>query len=243
MNDDTSGTWRHLKPEPVPMRVRMRAIAVRSLAVLAALGLWFWTQSLIGARGFPQACVGDGLHELTAGINRWLAAEPRRANTLLVLSSFVIDLVGIFLIARSIFGTTIRPFLGLLAIFALRQSMQGLTALPPPDGMIWRYSGVPSLLVTYGVATDFFFSGHTSIAVWGGLEIGRLRFRGAAVLGTLIALFEASTVIVLRAHYTMDVFTGVVVALLVDAYADRWARPIDHGLGRLASFGLASKTK
>jgi hypothetical protein len=101
---------------------------------------------------------------------------------------------------------------------------------------------VPSLLVTYGVATDLFFSGHTSIAVWGGLEIGRLRFRGAALLGFLIALFEAGTVIVLRAHYTMDVFTGVVVALLVGVYADRWARPIDQGLGRLASLGLASKT-
>jgi hypothetical protein len=243
MNADTSEDEGHPKPDPVPLRAKMRAIAVRILAVVAGLGLWFWTQSLIGARGLPQTCVGDGLHELTAGINHWLAAEPRRANVLLVLSSFVIDLVGIFLIARSIFGATIRPFLGLLVIFALRQSMQGLTALPPPDGMIWRYAGVPSLLVTYGVATDFFFSGHTSIAVWGGLEIGRLRFRGAAVLGTLVALFEASTVIVLRAHYTMDVFTGVVVALLVGAYADRWARPIDHGLGRLASLGLASKTK
>jgi hypothetical protein len=216
---------------------------VRALAVGVALGLWFLTQSLIGARGFPHACVGDGLHELTAGINRWLAADTRRANALLVLSSFVIDLVGIALIASSIFGTTIRPLLGLLVIFGLRQSMQALTALPPPDGMIWRYPGVPSLLVTYGVATDLFFSGHTAIAVWGGLEIGRLHFRGAALLGILIAVFEASTVIVLRAHYTMDVFTGVVVALLVGVYADRWARPIDQGLGRLASFGLASKTK
>ena len=69
----------------------------------------------------------------------------------------------------------------------------------------------------------------------GGLEIGRLRFRGAAILGTLVAAFEATTVIVLRAHYTMDVFTGVVVALLVGAYADRWSRPIDQRLARLAS--------
>jgi hypothetical protein len=210
---------------------------------VAGLGLWFWTQSLIGARKLPQSCVGDGLHELTAGINRWLASEPRRGDGLLVLSSSVIDLLGILLIARSILGATIRPFLGLLAIFALRQSMQGLTALPPPEGMIWRYPGIPSLFVTYGVATDFFFSGHTSIAVWGGLEIGRLRFRWAAVLGTLVALFEAITVIILRAHYTMDVFTGLVVALLMGAYADRWARPIDQGLGRLASFGLRSTTK
>jgi hypothetical protein len=40
-----------------------------------------------------------------------------------------------------------------------------------------------------------------------------------------------TTVIVLRAHYTMDVFTGVVVVLLVRAYADRWSRLIDDRLG------------
>ena len=223
---------------------RIRAIALRVVAVAAALGLWFWTQSLIGARGFPNGCVWDGLHELTAGINRWLAGEPGRGNSLLIFSSFVIDLVGIFLLTASVFGKTVRPLLGLLAIFALRQAAQALTALPPPEGMIWRYPGIPSLLVTYGVASDLFFSGHTSIAVWGGLEIGRLRFRGAAALGALVAVFEATTVIVLRAHYTMDVFTGVVVALLVGAYADRWARPVDHGLDRLASsFGAGSKTK
>ena len=227
-----------------PARVRM--ILLRTAAVAAALGLWFWTQSLIGARGFPEGGLGDGLHQWTASVNRWLAEVPGRANALLVLSSFVIDLVGIFLLVRSIFGPTIRPFLGLLAIFAMRQAAQALTALPPPEGMIWRDPGVWTLLVTYGVATDLFFSGHTAIAVWGGLEIGRLPFKGAALLGTLVAVFEATTVIVLRAHYTMDVFTGVVVALLVGAYADRWARPIDQWLDRLASpspSGAASTTK
>jgi hypothetical protein len=223
---------------------RVRAIVLRAVAVAAGLGLWFWTQSLIGARGFPSGCVGDGLHQLTAGLNAWLAAVPARGDALLVASSLVIDIVGIFLLAASLFGRTIRPFLGLLVVFALRQASQALTALPPPDGMIWRHPGVPSLLVTYGVASDLFFSGHTAIAVWGGLEIGRLRFRGAAILGALVAAFEATTVIVLRAHYTMDVFTGVVVALLVGAYADRWSRPIDHWLDRLASSSAAgSQTK
>jgi hypothetical protein len=223
---------------------RSWAIGIRGLAIVGALGLWFWTQSLIGARGLPETCVGDGLHQLTSGINQRLADDRRLADGLLILSSLVIDLTGIFLLASSLFGSTLRPFLGLLVIFALRQTMQALTALPPPDGMIWRNPGIPSLLVTYGVASDFFFSGHTSIAVWGGLQIARLRFPGARLLGTLVAVFEVTTVIVLRAHYTMDVFTGIVVALLINAYADGWARPIDYGLGRLAaSFGSVSKTK
>jgi hypothetical protein len=211
-----------------------KGIALRIALVAAALGLWYWTQSLIGARAAPVECVGDRLHELTAGLNRWFARAPARADLLLMASSGVIDLLGFFLLARAILGPTIRPFLGLLAIFALRQAAQATTALPAQDGMIWHYPGFPSLLVTYGVASDFFFSGHTAIAVWGGLEIGRLEWRGAAILGALVALFEVSTVIVLRAHYTMDVFTGVVVAMLIGGHADRWAQPIDRWLARMA---------
>ncbi|MFO0906971.1 MAG: phosphatase PAP2-related protein [Isosphaeraceae bacterium] len=218
-----------------PTSSRLRAIGLRVLAVVAGLGLWFTTQSLIGARGSPDGCIWDGLHALTAGVNAWLAAEPARGNALLISSSFVIDLLGLFLLGSSIFGPSIRPFLGLLAIFALRQASQGLTGLVPPEGMIWRYPGVPSLLVTYGVASDLFFSGHTSIAVWGGIEIARRGFPGARWLGLFVAVFEATTVLVLRAHYTMDVFTGVVVSLLIATQVDRWAAPVDRWLAAWAS--------
>jgi len=49
--------------------------------------------------------------------------------------------------------------------------MQAVCALPPPPNMIWHYPGFPSLLVTYHVANDFFFSGHTAIAVFGAIEL------------------------------------------------------------------------
>ena len=90
-----------------------------------------------------------------------------------------------------------------------------LCSLPEPDGMIWRDPGFPSLLVTYNVTSDFFFSGHTGITVLGAVELSRLGGRRWLYLGILIALFEITTVLVLRAHYTMDVFTGIVTALWV----------------------------
>ena len=207
-----------------------------------SLGLWFWTQSLIGARGFPETCVGDGLHQLTAGVNAWLAEVPRRADALLILSSLVIDFVGVFLLAREhLRADASGPSSACWSSSPSARSMQASTALPPPEGMIWRYPGFPSLLVTYGVASDFFFSGHTAIAAWGGLEMGRLRFRGAVVLGVLIAVFEATTVIVLRAHYTMDVFTGVVVALL-DPGSRRSVGAADRSGARPPGLWFASRS-
>ena len=205
-----------------------RVLFLRLLLVGAALVAWFWTQSLIGARTGRPGIIGDGLLEATAPLNTFLHEHPGWARGLLISSSLVIDLLGGFLLASALLGPTTRPFVGLLLVFALRQLCQALCALPPPEGMIWQYPGFPSLLVTYGVSNDLFFSGHTAIAVFGSTELARLPFRGARLLGVAVALFEATTVIVLRAHYTMDVFTGAVTALLVAGIVERLAPALDR---------------
>jgi membrane-associated phospholipid phosphatase len=103
--------------------------------------------------------------------------------------------------------------------------------------MIWRSPGFPSLLVTYGVANDLFFSGHTALAVYGCLTLAQVRSRHRAALvttGALVATFEIVVVLVLRAHYTMDVFAGAVAAFAVAGAADRLAPPVDRWVARLA---------
>ncbi len=161
-----------------------------------------------------------------------ICAHPGYADALLIASSAVIDALGIWLIAASIFGSTMRPFVGLLILFGLRQVSQALCVLPAPDGMIWHDPGWPSLLVTYQVANDFFFSGHTAIAVFGGLQLARLKWRGMVALGLAVAVFEMATVIVLRAHYSMDVFAGAIAALWASCAADWLAPMLDRAIAR-----------
>jgi hypothetical protein len=182
--------------------------------------------------GFPDEGIGDGLFTLLAPLHTYLVGNPRVADALLITSSAVIDLFAIFVLAAAIFGPTIRPFLGLLLLFFMRQVCQALVALPAPEGMIWRYPGFPSLLVTYYVANDFFFSGHTAIGVYGAIEMARTGQRWLAVLGVMGAAYAAFSVLVLRAHYTMDVFTAVIAALLAGIVADRLAPRVDRALSR-----------
>ena len=89
--------------------------------------------------------------------------------------------------------------------------------------------------MTYGVGNDFFFSGHTAIAVLGATELARRKNRSWTALGIAIVIFEATTVLVLRAHYTLDVFTGIVTALLVAFIADHIAPACDRAFETLAS--------
>ena len=85
-------------------------------------------------------------------------------------------------------------------------------------------------MVTYNVGNDFFFSGHTAIAVFGGIELGRLGKRWLIVAAVCIVLFEVATVLILRAHYTMDVFTGLLAALWVARFCTVVSPRIDAWL-------------
>ena len=192
-------------------------IAVTGLGLV----VWFWTQSLIGARPLPASGFGDGLFVLTASLNLYLREHATVANALLVVSSAVIDSMGLLLIGKWLIQASPRPFVNLVLVLGLRQVMQALVALPEPPNMIWHHPGVPSLFVTYGVANDYYFSGHTAIATLGALELARARKPWVTVLAVAIVLFEAGTVICLRAHYTMDVFTGLVTALYVSRVTTR----------------------
>ncbi len=193
-------------PEATWMQIVFR-IAVVGVSLLA----WFRTQALIGAR-MREGGIKDALHDWTESWNDWLQRQPKVADWILRVSSLFIDIFAIFLLAAGVLGGTLRPFVALLMVFVFRQLCQGLCALPAPPKMIWRHPGFPSLLVTYGVSSDFFISGHTAIAVLGAIEVARILPLWVAVLAGIVAAGEALMVIILRAHYTMDVLGALVAA-------------------------------
>ncbi|MEO5959557.1 MAG: phosphatase PAP2-related protein [Opitutaceae bacterium] len=209
-------------------------IALRIGVVAVALGLWFWTQRLIGRKSSPASGgVGDRLHVWSAPLHGWLLSHPRAADAVLIVTSLFVDLFGLYLFGSAVLGPTLRPLVAILIVFALRQVCQATCTLPTPPGIIWRHPGFPSLLVTYGVSNDFFFSGHTAIAVLGALELAQAGPPWLAAVAAVIAVFEAAAVIVLRAHYTMDVFAAVFTAWAAHTLAQHIAPSIDLWLGGL----------
>jgi hypothetical protein len=68
--------------------------------------------------------------------------------------------------------------------------------------------------------------------VLGAVELARLGNRWLTIGAAAIAVLEMGTVLILRAHYTMDVYAAAVTALLVAIVADRLAPPCDRFLAR-----------
>ena len=207
-------------------------LALRIGFVAVAIALWFWTQRLIASKAPTGNGVSDRLHDWSAPLHRWLTVNPRAADALLIVTSALIDVCGLFLFASAIFGPTLRPFVAILILFALRQCCQAVCTLPTPPGSIWRHPGFPSLLVTYGTSNDFFFSGHTAISVLAALQLIHVAPPWLAALGVAVAVVEAATVIVLRAHYTIDVFAAPFAAWAADELAGQLAPRLDAWLGR-----------
>lgn len=208
----------------------MSVILLRLAIIGAALALWFRTQKLIAENGTGRQRIGDGVHRLTARWHRHFATNRKAAGLVLVVSSFCIDVLGLSLIAISIFGPTFSPFIGLVIVFSLRQVSQLCCTLPAPRGIIWHDPGFPTALVTYDVGNDFFFSGHTALAVLGAIEICHIGPWWLGALAVVVALGEALVVLVLRAHYTMDVITGAFAAWFAADLAGRIAPFFDGWL-------------
>ena len=100
-----------------------------------------------------------------------------------------------------------------MIVLGLRQISQALVALPAPPNAIWHYPGFPSLLVTYGVANDYFFSGHTAIAVLALAELARSDRRWLTALAVLVVIFEIVTVLVSARALHHGCFNGIVAGL------------------------------
>ncbi len=215
----------------VPLATLLTHYGSRLGTVVAALVIWFWTQSLIGGKAPAGEGIGDALHRLTAPWHARLLAQPSTANRLLIASSFFIDIFGVSLIGLAVFGATMRPLIALIGLFSLRQICQAISTLPPPPGIIWRNPGFPSLLVTYGVSNDFFFSGHTGIAVLGAIEVWQHGPVWLGVCAATVAVLEAVVVIVLRAHYTLDVVAGALAAWFAVDVAAQLTPAIDRLFG------------
>src|SRR5258708_4849593 len=73
-----------------------RSVGVRLFWAAAALGCWFWGQTLFGAGGVAASVIEDRVHAVTAPAKLYLLHQPAEANSLLVVSSGFMALLGIF---------------------------------------------------------------------------------------------------------------------------------------------------
>lgn len=182
------------------------------VASVAVLGLGNYLNMTFEKMYVPSDKVQDKLFDLTRGINVYLSRNKEISRKILAINSLCFDIFGS---ATIIHGTIYRPMMVLAGstIIVLKACLMYLVGLPIPENMIWFCTGIPSFMVDYSSSADLFFSGHVAHSVYFFLywcstadtfcSICCCVFSGLFLLYTMIML------IVMRIHYTMDIYAGL----------------------------------
>jgi len=201
--------------------------------IIVGVILFYTVQYYIGKKPLSTCGIVDALHQLTLPLNQYITSHVSVGNALLITMNSILDTLTLFILALSLITRNIRPFLILTFFFMLRQSLQILVSLPLPPFTFWHYPGFPSLLQTYGIANDLYFSGHTGVSFIAALELARFKKPWLTTLGFSIFIYEVISVIVMQVHYTMDVFTAMMTVLCLTDLCSHIAQPINRWLTKL----------
>ena len=85
---------------------------------------------------------------------------------LIITSSTCIDimmLIAFYRFAR--YATTYRLLICMALFYSTRIICQLLIVIEYPEGYLWKFPGIYSLMVPYGETNDFFYSGHVGVCM------------------------------------------------------------------------------
>lgn len=180
---------------------------------ILALSIWHWSQRAISAT--KRECaneIRDQMLECTHArkLQDVVCRSIRISRPILILSSMILDLGMMSLFLHYLWTANSVFFLRLCAGLALRQLCQVVCALPKPRNMLWYHPGWPSLVVSYDVHDDFFFSGHTFTAILI-CDFCCMMIPGSTgmIVGGSILVIEIFALVALRAHYFMDIYAAL----------------------------------
>ena len=199
------------------------------IIVICAVSYQF-SQHLIGTRISTPCLIQDLLQFWTRDANAFLNTHQGAANALIILNSLFGDLSILMLLGVTLWRASVRSFVPLFVFIFFRQALQLLITFPPMPGMIFHDPGFPSLFVNYASDTSFYFSAFVGTNILSALERSYWKIRWVNGVGVLIVLFVAITDILLRTHYTADLYTSMIVALFAFYFTQNLSARIDHYL-------------
>lgn len=89
-----------------------------------------------------------------------------------------------------------------------------------PMGYYFNYPGFPSLTVPYGRSSDFFFSGHCGMLTICMNELNKEKYNILTKINLFALIWTSFSLICLRAHYFIDITTGILWATFLFNFID-----------------------
>lgn len=207
---------------------------------LAVFGM-FAVGAIIGKFLVPKnedPVIVDSIQNLFSGWNTWLLQEENVTyrSVIQMLSSALMDLTFVL----TMLGWVVQQKSGnrfavsFVAFYALRALVQMVWHTPfPAEGYWWERPFIPSLVVSYGRESDFFFSGHTGFLVLCLCEWNAKKNRLMTFSTGLVLAFVIPVLLIFKIHYTIDIFAGAIVAHWIFLLVDRNQKKVESTIDQV----------
>lgn len=156
----------------------------------------------------------DKIQDLTLALNKFSMEHHWFRSAWLITASLSLD-IQFFLILFNWLrkGFSLRIIIALIAFYGIRAVLQSIFILPFPEHIYWENPGFPWFLNIYGSRqSDFFYSGHIGFSLLWTIENFNIGSKKSGIFGIITTIMQGITLVTFRVHYSIDLFTGLVMA-------------------------------
>ena len=173
-------------------------------------------------------CIDDKFFSHTKSINNFFSTHYYFRNTLMIISSLLIDIYIIASFANFVlFSKGVKFLASLFVFYIMLIFIRRIFYNAIPDNFQFNFPGFPSIFVPYYKTSSFYYSPTIGILVLCCLEWDRSKNMRKIMLWTGIGLviFESLFMVTLRKHFVADIFTSIYLPHFIYIISERYA---DH---------------
>ena len=160
----------------------------------------------------PLFCFNDVAINAIAGLTRYISQSLDIRDFILILSGVIMDIYFfLFYLFFLKYGKSWQPVIAIGLFYFVRGFIiQRMILFSFYDTYIFSFPGFPSFTVPYYRSADFFFSGHAGVLILIGLYLRDNKQNFFFIVSFLLAIYEGFCLMLLRAHYVIDIIFGVI---------------------------------
>jgi hypothetical protein len=196
------------------------------------LAIVFWGKNNLSDEAHDDltGTIIDRGFDLTKPINDLMIESKAWMSFFEISSSWCIDIIFLVMFGSWVYnGDSFRLVVTYILFYGVRAGLQAVSVLPYPSGIIWIFPVAPSLVVPFGITSDFFPSGHVGFCIIAAAEFFKKKWYVPMVITWLVAIYETIVMISARNHYTIDLISGAFMA----HYFHGWAAVLCAGFGKV----------
>jgi len=180
---------------------------------------------------FKATCLLDLSHEWTISYNKYFEENRQTKFICLAVGGVLMDIVALFQFYKfSMQGKTWRFAIAITFYYSLRFVINSVFRTRYPQNYLWEFPNFYSVTVPYGKTNNFFLTGHLGLCIICLLEYRANKQFFMMTLAYLTLIFQIFLVMVLRAHYLIDILSALCFGHYFFMMAERVAHWIDFKL-------------